>query len=39
MGRLVEPTMTAEALAAWPELGDEIRVPNFIVYALDKPVR
>jgi SAM-dependent methyltransferase len=35
--RLVEPTITAEQLAQWPELDDELRVPNFIIYVLGKP--
>jgi SAM-dependent methyltransferase len=34
---LVEPTLAPEELATWPELDDELRVPNFIVYVLDKP--
>ncbi len=34
--RLVEPTVAPEQLAAWPELDDELRVPNFIVYVLGK---
>lgn len=34
---IVEPTMTPEALAAYPELDDEVRVPNFIIYILRKP--
>ena len=35
--RIVEPSVTPEALARFPELDDELRVPNFIVYALGKP--
>ena len=35
--RLVEPTVTAEALENYPSLDDELRVPNFIIYALEKP--
>jgi len=34
---LVEPTVSEEQLAAWPELDDERRVPNFIIYVLEKP--
>ena len=34
---LVEPTVTAEHLADWPELDDERRVPNFIIYVCEKP--
>jgi len=32
-----EPTVTAEVLQDYPELDDEIRVPNFIIYLLEKP--
>jgi hypothetical protein len=35
--RIVEPTITAEQLEQWPELDDELRVPNFIVHALARP--
>jgi len=35
--RIVEPTITAEQLEQWPELDDELRVPNFILYILVKP--
>lgn len=34
---IVEPTVTEEQLALYPELDDELRVPNFIIYALRKP--
>lgn len=34
---LMEPTVTKENLALYPELDDELRVPNFIVYVLRKP--
>lgn len=34
--RLVEPTPSDEMLARYPELDDECRVPNFIIYALRK---
>jgi len=33
---LVEPTVTEEQLAKHPDLDDEMRVPNFIVYILQK---
>jgi SAM-dependent methyltransferase len=35
--RIVEPTVTAEQLQLYPELDDELRVPNFIIYVLSKP--
>lgn len=35
--RLIEPTVSQAALAAYPELDDELRVPNFIIYVLRKP--
>ena len=34
---LIEPTVTEEQVASHPELDDELRVPNFIIYALTKP--
>jgi SAM-dependent methyltransferase len=34
---IVEPTVCAEQLAEYPELDDELRVPNFIIYKLRKP--
>lgn len=34
---IVEPTVSAELLALYPELDDELRVPNFIIYVLGKP--
>jgi SAM-dependent methyltransferase len=34
---IVEPTVTPENLTAYPELDDERRVPNFIIYILRKP--
>ncbi len=34
---IVEPTVTKENLALYPELDDELRVPNFIIYILRKP--
>ncbi len=33
---LIEPTVTPEQLIAYPELDDELRVPNFIIYVLRK---
>lgn len=37
MERIIEPTVDEKQLAAYPELDDELRVPNFIIYALRKP--
>jgi len=34
---IVEPTITEENLKFYPELDDELRVPNFIIYILRKP--
>lgn len=34
---IIEPTITEEQLKRYPQLDDELRVPNFIVYALRKP--
>jgi SAM-dependent methyltransferase len=34
---IVEPTVTPENLMFYPELDDELRVPNFIIYVLQKP--
>ncbi|MFU8796834.1 MAG: class I SAM-dependent methyltransferase [Dehalococcoidia bacterium] len=34
---IVEPTVTAGQLKDYPELADELRVPNFIIYVLKKP--
>ena len=34
---IVEPTATPENLKLYPEIGDELRVPNFIIFALVKP--
>jgi len=33
---ILEPTVTAENLERYPELDDELRVPNFIVFVLKK---
>lgn len=35
--RIVEPSVTEENLKHYPELEDELRVPNFIIYILRKP--
>ncbi len=34
---VVEPTVTDEQLKTHPDLVDELRVPNFIIYVLRKP--
>ena len=34
---IIEPTVTGEELRDFPQLEDEMRVPNFIVYVLNKP--
>lgn len=34
---ILEPTVAPERLALYPELADELRVPNFIIYILRKP--
>lgn len=34
--RIMEPTVTAEQLETYPDLDDELRVPNFIIYVLRK---
>ena len=34
--RIIEPTATKEAIERYPELRDELRVPNFIVFVLRK---
>ena len=34
---IIEPSLAPEQLETYPELADEIRVPNFIVYKLRKP--
>jgi len=33
---VIEPTVTAGQLKDYPELADEMRVPNFIIYVLSK---
>ncbi len=35
--RIIEPTVTAQNLERFPDLDDELRVPNFIVFILEKP--
>lgn len=35
--RIIEPTVTPDNLRQYPELDDELRVPNFIIYVLQKP--
>ena len=34
---IIEPTLEANSLQRFPELDDELRVPNFIVFVLGKP--
>jgi len=34
---IVEPTVNADNLERYPELKDELRVPDFIILALRKP--
>ena len=34
---IIEPTVIVERLKEYPDLDDELRVPNFIVYILEKP--
>ena len=34
---IIEPSVDAEGLARFPELADELRVPNFIIFVLEKP--
>lgn len=34
--RLIEPTVQPEMLSRYPDLDDELRVPNFIIYVLRK---
>lgn len=34
---IVEPTVASDQLKVYPDLDDELRVPNFIVYVLQKP--
>jgi 2-polyprenyl-3-methyl-5-hydroxy-6-metoxy-1,4-benzoquinol methylase len=37
MTDLIEPTISKDRLKRYPELDDELRVPNFIIYILQKP--
>ena len=37
--QIIEPTVDAENLNRYPELDDELRVPNFIIFVLQKAVR
>lgn len=37
IARVVEPTVALSDLGQYPELEDELRVPNFIIYVLNKP--
>jgi hypothetical protein len=37
MDRIVEPTIAHEQLEQYPELDDELRVPNFVIYVLTRP--
>lgn len=34
---IIEPTVSVDKLKEYPDLDDELRVPNFIVYVLEKP--
>lgn len=34
---IIEPTVDRENLARYPELDDELRVSNFIIFILNKP--
>jgi ubiquinone/menaquinone biosynthesis C-methylase UbiE len=34
--KIIEPTITKDQLIEYPELEDELRVPNFIIYKLKK---
>lgn len=34
---IIEPTVTEAQLKLYPQLDDELRVPNFIIYVLRKP--
>lgn len=36
--RIVEPTVTPQSLEQYPELDDELRVPNFIIFVLRKGI-
>ena len=34
---IIEPPISKDQLARYPELEDELRAPNFIIYSLSKP--
>jgi hypothetical protein len=34
---LIEPTLAEDELKDYPQLDDELRVPNFIIYVLKRP--
>ena len=34
---IIEPPISKEQLARYPELEDQSRAPNFIIYSLSKP--
>jgi ubiquinone/menaquinone biosynthesis C-methylase UbiE len=34
---IIEPTVNVESVQRYPELEDEMRVPNFIIFVLNKP--
>ncbi len=38
IARIIEPMVSPEDLEKYPELADERRVPNFIIFALSKPL-
>lgn len=38
LNEIIEPTVTEDKLTEYPDLEDELRVPNFIVYVLEKPL-
>src|SRR5215831_9435175 len=39
IGQIVEPTVDEETRKLYPELEDEVRVPNFILFVLKEPPR
>ena len=39
IGQIVEPTVDEETRKLYPELEDDARVPNFILFVLKKPHR
>ena len=34
--QIVEPSVSPDVLGEWPELDDEVRVPNFVIFSLRK---